>query len=449
MDNKDKSRRRFIKTLSGSAIIVGLPSIVSAMESPSEVKRVAANDKISIGLIGCRGIGWENITSHLKLPDVDCIALCDIDEEILNKRASEIEKQTGKAPSKYKDFRKLLEQKDVDAVIIATPDHWHALQMIYACEAGKDVYVEKPMANSIEECNVMVNAAKRYNRIVQVGQQQRSGTHWKNVIEFVQSGKLGKIRTVRSWSYVPWRGSLDKVNDETVPSGVDYDMWLGPAPLRAYNKNRYHSNFRFFWDYAGGFVTDWAPHMMDIGLAAMNVKFPKSVSSTGGKYVFPDDAKEVPDTLHTIFEYDNCVFTWEHAGGVGRGPFDRLHGVAFYGTNGVLVADRNGWEILPESSEGKPYKSFKMESIPYQPANSDDRLEHSRNFVECIKSRKQPICDVEAGRVAAINAHLANIAYKTGNKLKIDPGTGNILNDKQAQALMKVQYRKPWVLPKV
>ena len=217
---------------------------------------VGANDKIGVGLIGCNGMGFEDLKAFLRNPEVECIALSDIDENVLNNRAAETEKITGKKVKHlYKDWRKLIDNKDIDLVIVGTPDHWHCLQMVSACQAGKDVYCEKPLGNSIEECNIMVRAAQKYNRVVQVGQWQRSDPHWQDAMQFVHSGQLGKIRTVRVFSYQGWCPSIPVKPDEAVPAGVDYDMWLGPAPKRPFNRNRFHFTFRWFWDYAGGSST--------------------------------------------------------------------------------------------------------------------------------------------------------------------------------------------------
>ena len=245
---------------------------------------VVATDKICVELIGCKGVGFSNLQAFLKKPEGGCGALADIDDTVLNQRAADTEKITGKKVKHlYNDWRKLIDNKDVDVVIVGTPDHWHCLQMVAACEAGKDVYCEKPLGNSIEECNIMVRAAQKYNRVVQVGQWQRSDPHWRDAMNFVQSGQLGKIRTVRVFSYQGWCPSIPVKADEAIPSGVDYDMWLGPAPARPFNSNRFHFTFRWFWDYAGGLMTDWGVHLLDFALYGMNVTGPTSIMASGGK----------------------------------------------------------------------------------------------------------------------------------------------------------------------
>jgi len=321
--------------------------------------------------------------------------------------------------------------------------------MIYACQADKDVYVEKPMANSIEECNLMVKAAKRYNKVVQVGQQQRSGEHWINAMNYLHEGHLGRIRSAKAWSFAFWKDAVPKVADAPVPKGVDYDMWLGPAPQRPFNQNRFHFTFRWYWDYAGGLMTDWGVHLIDMVLYGMNAKGPKSVMAAGGKYAFPDDAMQTPDTMNTIYEFDDFIMTWDHTIGIALGPYQRPHGVAFIGENGTMVIDRQGWEILPELDRKGKMTAYKTPNIPHQGKRGDSRLKHSQNFVDCIKSRETPICSVEIGANVAMNAHLGNIAYRLGKKVYWDDEKQSFINDPEAQKMVNVSYRTPWELPKI
>ena len=314
--------------------------------------RVGANDMVNIGLIGCNGMGFANTRSTLNVPGTRCIALCDVDQNVLERRTGELVELYGEQPRVYSDYRELLDDPDVDAVIIATPDHWHCLQMVRACEAGKDVYVEKPLANSIVECERMVAAQEASGSVVQVGQWQRSGLHWIEAMEFVRSGQLGKIRTVKAWMYNGGIRPLPVRPDGPAPDGVDYDMWLGPAPLRPYNRNRYHGSFRWFWDYAGGLMTDWGVHLIDPVLWGMQVEYPKRVMSTGGNFGFPETAMETPDTQHAIYEFDDFTMVWEHTMGAGlsvrsSGP-TALHSSGetarslSTGTNGRSIRKRSG-----------------------------------------------------------------------------------------------------------
>ena len=406
-------------------------------------KRVAPGDKIVVGLIGCKGMGFSDIKAFLRHPEVECAALCDIDQHVLDERMHDLNESFGITPTAYRDYRKLLENRDLDAVIIATPDHWHCLQTIHALEAGKDVYVEKPLANSIHECNIMMNAAQRYNRIIQVGQWQRSDPHWQEAVSFVHSGKLGHIRLVKAWSYVGWKGALPVLPDEPVPPGVDYDMWLGPAPQRPFNRNRFHFTFRWFWDYAGGLMTDWGVHLLDYALLGMNKYAPNAVVSSGGKYAFPEDPMETPDTQQAIYEFDGFGLIWEHTIGIYGGNYGRGHGVAYIGENGTLVVDRNGWEVIPETKNNAPL----MEAVPLHKIEGKGLELHASNFLDCMRTREKTNAPIEIGAHIARIAHLGNIAYRTGRKIYWDASANNVVHDGAAEKLIVPVYREPWKLP--
>ena len=407
---------------------------------------VGANDKIGVGLIGCNGMGFEDLKAFLRNPEVECIALSDIDENVLNNRAAETEKITGKKVKHlYKDWRKLIDNKDIDLVIVGTPDHWHCLQMVSACQAGKDVYCEKPLGNSIEECNIMVRAAQKYNRVVQVGQWQRSDPHWQDAMQFVHSGQLGKIRTVRVFSYQGWCPSIPVKPDEAVPAGVDYDMWLGPAPKRLFNRNRFHFTFRWFWDYAGGLMTDWGVHLLDYALEGMNAGLPTRVFSGGGKFAYPDDAMETPDTLMATYAYDDFNIIWDHACGINHGLYNRKEGLAFYGENGTMVLDRAGWEVIPVVSNNVA----RMEAVPFKKGEGKGLYNHVGNMLSCIKSRELPNADVAIGARVAKMAHLANISCRVQREVHWDDKNNLFVGDNEATALSKAYYRAPWELPKL
>ncbi|GAB3266499.1 Gfo/Idh/MocA family oxidoreductase [Larkinella harenae] len=438
------SRRKFLRQSSQLATGLGLTTALSPDLLASQPPTAPA-DEVVVGLIGCNSMGWSDLSSMLKHPGVRCVALCDVDSNVLSKRATELEQKTGKKPTLYSDFRKLLENKEINAVIIGTPDHWHCLQTVYACQAGKDVYVEKPLANSIEECNLMVEAARKHNRIVQVGQWQRSGQHWNDALEMVRSGKIGRIRSVKTWAYMPYGKTFPAQPDTAVPAGVDYDMWLGPAPKRPFNTNRFHRSFRYFWDYAGGLMTDWGAHMIDIALAGMNVTAPKSVVAVGGKYGFPDHASETPDTLQVVYDYGNFTIQWEQSLGTGRGPFDREHGVAFIGNLGTVVIDRSKWEVFPEIEAG----NYLVAAQPPKFGNGKDLDTHTLNFVSCVRSRQKPNCPVEAGRDVALHAHLGNIAYRTGQNIFWDADTNKVVGNEKADRLVRANYNGKWTLPKL
>ena len=441
------SRRQFLQQSSHLAAGALLPDQLLATTSQSRI--TSAADTLSVALIGCNSMGWADLTSMIKHPGVRCIALCNVDQNVLTRRAAELDKLTGLVPgqkaTQYSDFRKLLDNKDIDAVVVGTPDHWHCLPTVMACQAGKDVYVEKPLANSIEECNLMVAAARKHNRVVQVGQWQRSGAHWKAAIDYVRSGKLGKIRSVKTWAYMPYGKTFAVRPDEPVPAGVDYAMWLGPAPQRPFNRNRFHGTFRYFWDYAGGLMTDWGAHMIDMALWGMNVTTPRSVVAMGGRFGFPDHAGETPDTMQVLYDFGEFTLQWEQAIGIARGPFDREHGVAFIGNLGTVVIDRDGWEVMPESEGGQ----YLTTAMPLQRRNGSDLDKHTLNFVECVRSRQQPNAPVDVGRNVAVNAQLGNMAYRLGRKLVWNEANQTVTDDQKANELVKAHYRSPWKLPVV
>lgn len=435
------SRRKFLQH-SGTLI-------TGAALSPLVYQKLhagaSANDKIAVALIGCRGMGMYDLTDHLKISEVECAALCDVDDNVLQERSKKIMEITGKTPKLYKDYRQVIDDKDIDVVIIGTPDHWHCLPAVNACEAGKDVYVEKPLANSIAECQVMLKAARKYKRIVQVGQQQQSGQHWQDVVALVKSGKLGTIRKIKTWGYFEYGKGNPKVPDAPVPAGVDYDMWLGPAPKRPFNQNRFHGSWRHFWDQGGGLMTDWGVHLLDIPLWAMDVKIPKSVSASGGIYAYPNNAIETADTLNVLYDFGNFTLEWDHAGGITKGLYGRNYGVAFIGNNGTLIVNREGWEVIAESENNVN----KTELVPLQPADKQDHEKHVKNFIDCVQSRQAPACEIETGHNSALIAHMGNVAYRSGNKLRWNETKGVFKDDPKANELVKPDYRSPWKFPTV
>ncbi len=433
------NRRGFIKRSAALGMGLGaFPLVVNA-------DAFSANDKVVVGVIGLAGMGWSNLQSILRVPGVECGALCDVDNNVLHNRAVETENLTGKKPALYGDFRKMLEQKDIDAVIVATPDHWHCLQMVYACQEGKDVYLEKPVANSIQECNILIDAVKHYNGVVQVGQWQRSDPHWMDSVKYLHEGHIGRIRLVKVWSYVGWKGAVPVVPDQPAPQGVDYDMWLGPAPERPFNPNRFHHNFRWYWDYAGGLMTDWGVHLLDYGLFGMESYVPDAVMSTGGKYAYPDDDMQTPDTQVATYDFGDFALIWDHTIGIYGANYGRGHGVAFIGDHGTLVVDRGGWEVIPEAS-GTGVKEG-LERIPVQESTGQGLDLHMENFINCIKTREKPNCDIETGAHIARFAHLGNIAHRLGRKLYWDGENQRFADDPEADAFIDVEYRAPWELP--
>lgn len=436
------SRREFLESGSAALAGVGLSSLSSSQAKGAD-SSVPPSDQLRFGVIGVNGMGWADMNAHQRIEGVECIALCDVDRNVLEDRASELEEQTGITPDLYGDYRRMLEDDDLDFVIIGTPDHWHCLQLVHACEAGKDVYVEKPLANSIAECDVMRNTVERTGRVVQVGQWQRSSEHWQNAVEYLQSGTLGQIRHLKAWAYQGWMESVPTKPNQDPPAGVDYDMWLGPAPERPFNPNRFHFTFRWYWDYAGGLMTDWGVHMIDYVLKGMDLGNPTSVASMGGKYGFPDDAQETPDTQQALYEFDGVNMTWEHAVAIDNGSYDRDHGVAFIGNNGTLVIDRSGWEVIPEVEDG----AYETEAVP--PRTGEGGLEaHAQNFVDAIRGNETLNAPVDAAANTAVNAHLGNIALRVGRNVEWDAEERQFVDDPEANDLIRPSYRDPWSLPR-
>jgi predicted dehydrogenase len=410
---------------------------------------MGANDRIRVALIGCGGMGIGDLRDFLRVKNVECAGLCDVDDARIAAAIKAVAERGFAEPAlKTKDFRKVLDVRDIDAVIVATPDHWHALPTVMACQSGKDVYVEKPLSLTIAEGRVMVDTARRHNRVVQMGTQQRSASHYTAAVDFVKSGKLGKIRQVRAWAYLDWKGETPVLPDTDPPAGVDYEMWLGPAPKRPFNKNRFHFTFRWYWDYSGGLMTDWGAHMIDIANWAMGIKAPSSAVSVGGKYGYPSDAMETPDTQQVIWEFPQFSMIWEHALGVGRGPNAREHGVEFHGNDGVLVVDRDGWEVYPETDAiDRPMRQYRMPGIPRQDAgNQDYHLLHVQDFLNCMRSRERPRSDVEIGHNSMIACHLGNIAFRLGRHVKWDVEGEKMMGDEEAQKHVSRPYRAPWKL---
>ncbi len=435
------NRRAFIRNSALATAGVGIAaSMPLAMNSCAN-----ANEKLVCALIGAKGMGFADLRTFLRQKNTECAAIADVDENILNQRLSDTEKIQGKRPKGFKDFRKLLEEPGIDVIIIGTPDHWHLLPFVYAAQEGKHIYCEKPLSNTIEEINIMERAANRYETIAQIGQWQRSGKHWLDAINFVHSGKLGKIRTVRTWSYQGWMKSIPVKPDAPVPAGVDYDFWLGPAKKRPFNPNRFHFNFRWFWDYAGGMMTDWGVHIIDFALYGMLVKSPKSVMAMGGKFAYPNDAAETPDTLQALYDFEDFTMLWDHGIGIDGGYYGRSHGVGFVGNNGTLVVDRQGWEVIPEGG-----KNPRMERVELTKGDGKDLDNHMKNFIECIKNNdRNTHTNIEIAANTARVCHLGNMAYKTGRRLYWDAKNTKFINDNEANKLLVPTYRAPWELPKI
>lgn len=407
-------------------------------------QKISASDQINIGAIGINGMGWGNTLKAVQVPGVNLVAVCDVDENVINRKLNSKQGAAFKDKVRiYKDYRKMLEQKDIDVVYIGTPDHWHALMMIDAVAAGKHVYVEKPVGNSIGECEAMIAAQKKYGRIVQVGQWQRSSLHFKEAMAFVHSGKLGPIRTVKVFCYQGWMRPAGKVADSNPPKGVDYDAWLGPAPKVPFNSSRYHFHFRWFWDYAGGLMTDWGVHLLDYALIGMKASLPKSIVGLGGQFAYPNLSQETPDTLTTLYEFDKFNLVWDSAMGIDNGSYGRDHGISFIGNYGTLILDRNGWEVIEEK------RSSKKVLVPLQEGKDDGPAAHHVNFMQAIRENKPEIlaCNVaEAAHVAKV-AQMGNISFKSNQKLTWDAAKNQFTDSSINESHLMKAYHNGYKLP--
>jgi predicted dehydrogenase len=437
----DISRRKFLRdsALAGTFASVALSGLSGPFVSSLRGAEPGANSKVRLGVIGCGGMGRGDMECFFLNPEIDCAVICDVDDAMLAKGIEVCESKRNKKPETVKDFRRVLDRKDIDIVLVATPDHWHALPTVLACQAGKDVYVEKPLATSIAEGRAMLEASRRHNRVVQMGSQWRSCQHIIEAAELVRSGKLGKVGLVRGWAYLDWLPSIGKPPDGNPPAGVDYDFWLGPAPKRPFNPNRFHFNFRWFWDYAGGLMTDWGVHLINMMLMGMGDESPKSVFSSGGKLVL-DDNSETPDSQVTVYEFPSFTLIWEHKAGLNNGLNNRSWGVEWCGTEGNIILNDEGWEVRPERKQAN--LDFKK-----NPGSGDPRPAHVRNFLECVKTRRAPVLNLDVAHRVSTTAHLGNIAYRTGHKVVWDSAKEVVVGDKAADKLVSASYRKPWKLP--
>jgi predicted dehydrogenase len=389
-----------------------------------------ASERLRLGVIGVRGRGGELASEFAKRADCEVVALCDIDDASFARPVPNVEKIAGKAPRVEKDFRKLLDDKGIDAVVNATPDHWHALVAVMACQAGKDVYSEKPASHNVVEGRRMVEAARKYKRVVQIGVQRRSMPHAIEATKFVREGGIGKVGMARAW-ILQKRPAIGQGQPAEVPPGVDYAMWQGPALDRPFMSNRFHYNWHWFWNWGTGEIGNNGIHGLDVARWGLGVDAPLTVSSSGGRFVFDD--REVPDTQVVTYEFPKACIVWEHRL-YDKHPMEGLgFGIAFYGDKGVLTVDEKGWKVHDGAEAGG--KATQGLSA------------HLTNFVECVKSRNTPNADVEIGHLSTRLCHLGNISHRVGRKLTFDAATESFPGDREANALLSREYSSRFEMP--
>jgi len=420
------NRRYFIQSAAATATTgIGRPS-----------GRPAAN-RVNLAFIGLNGRGKALVNVFVGIPDVGIGYLIDVDERVAGPIAGAVEKKTGQRPRVASDMRRAFDDPSIDACVIATPDHWHAPATILACAAGKDVYVEKPCAHNAREARLMVAAARRHNRIVQHGTQARSRPTTQRAIEYVRSGKIGKVLVAKAWD-VQMRKNIGFKPDTPVPAGVDYDTWIGPAPALPFNENRFHYNWHWHWNYGTGDMGNDGAHQIDQARWALGVDHPLEVSGAAGKLFFDDD-QQTPDTMTITFSYPGKMLLFEMRiwnpyamGGI-------QNGVAVYGSEGMVEigkSDRvNGYRVYDRAGKLVHQEEEKVSDT------------HAHNFIDCVRSRKPPNAEIEVGRLSSLHCHLGNIVARTGRSLKYDPATESIAGDSEAGKLLGRQYRAHWSTP--
>lgn len=431
--NKQRHTRRHFLTTTAS----GIAGVITAANYRAAAQN-SPNDQIVMGFIGVGGMGTGRLKEFMREDDVTVGGICDVDESHLAKAIDEVQKRKETTVPGFKDFRKLLEQNDIDAVMIATPDHWHALTAIHACQAGKDVFVEKPLCHNIAEGRKMVNAALENKRITQLGTHiHNSSDNYRKAVELVQSGNLGKITRVQCWKTSDANEGIGNPENTQPPAELDYDFWLGPAPTREYNPNRSHFQFRYFWDYSGGVFIDFWCHITDVAYWALDLGAPISVMATGGRR-FRTDNTETPDCLDALLEFPKLTLAWTlnpsepafpHMGGIG---------CVFYGTEGTLVVNYDNQEVWVKGKKADDFPRPEP-TIPRSPG-------HIREFLDCIKSREQTTCNVEYAYRLTKGGLLGNIAYRVGDRIRWDDTAEQVIDNPEANRLVSRPYRSPWVL---
>ncbi len=417
---RQANRRQF---LTAAAATLAVPTIL-----PKNV--FGANERIVTGHIGVRNQGTPNLKAFLK--HATPAAVCDVDKRWLGKAVKTVEDSRKSTCEGYSDYRRILDRKDIDAIVITTPDHWHALMTIHGCQAGKDVYCEKPLSLTVSEGRKMVEAARHHKRIVQTGSQQRSAPEFQQVCELVRSGRIGKVEKVLvGIPKVNWEGKA--VPNSTPPEYLDYDSWLGPAPMRPYNPKHVHYLFRFFWDYSGGQMTNFGAHHIDIAQWGLGTDDTGPISTEATATFHPEHWYEVPNSCRVTHTYANGTTMI-----IGQDQKDIPGGTTFIGTEGTIFVTRGKKSSKPADILGKP--------LTAKDVHLEESRDHHQNFLDCVKTRRLPICDVEIGHRSASICHLGNIAIRLGRKIQWDPKAEQIIGDEQANAMLSRPYRSPWTI---
>jgi predicted dehydrogenase len=410
---------------------------VSALAASTARAKVSANERVRVAVVGVRSRGTDLCREFARNKGAEIVAICDIDDAMLGKPLKAVEEIAGKAPRTEKDFRRLLDDKSIDAIVNATPDHWHALVAVMACQAGKDVYTEKPASHNVVEGRRMVEAARKYQRVVQMGTQRRSMNHVKEAVEYLRSGGLGDVGMARAWIHQQ-RKPIGHGKPGPVPDGVDYAMWQGPALDRPFMANHFHYNWHWFWNWGTGELGNNGIHGLDVARWGLGVDAPTAVTSGGGKFVFDDD-QEVPDTQIVTWEFPKSCLVWEHRMWSKHGTEGRGFGIAFYGDKGTLIVDEGSWKV-EDPDGGKPEK-------PVGGKASNGFSAHVQNFLDCVHSREKPNADIEIGHLSTRLCHLGNIAHRVGRKLTFDPVREAFKDAPDADKLLAREYSSRFEMP--
>lgn len=428
-----------------------LSSAALAVLTGEPQAKAAASERVRVGMVGAGGRALSLCSTFASNPNVEIVAVADLDPARLARGLEEITKRQGRTPRSEKDFRRLVDDRSIDALCVGTPDHWHAIPTILGCLAGKDVYVEKPDSHNIVEGQRMVAAMKKHKRVVQMGSQHRSTTRLQSALEFIRTGALGRVTVAKAWESSK-QGSIGRPEDTAPPEGIDYDFWLGSAPLRPFNPRRFHGHWRWFFDYGTGDLGNDGVHRLDMAVAALNaasetqgdgpIGLPVKIHSAGGKWYF-DDMQEFPDTLQVSYEYSGThpkLLTYEMRVWAPYGMDLESEGSAIYGDKGYMIIGNSRWRAFGPG--GQLLREEKGDS---------HEAPHVQDFIDCIKSRKKPYCDLETvGHPASVLCHTGNISARLGRQIVMDPATETFPNDPEASALRtRPEYRKPWTLPDV